>query len=72
MRRRTKEDKLVDLLEEILNDHYFHPSLIANIMTTSYAPYTQAKLMELIAYITEYNKKENELHKKTQTAQYRK
>ncbi len=71
MRRRTKVDRVVDQLEEILNDHHFHPALMANMITTSYPPYTQSKLIELIEYIKVYHEKENELHKSTRTAQYR-
>ena len=62
-RRRTKTDKLVDDLEEILNDHHFIPSLMANIMVTSYPPYTQSKLLELIKYIEEYHLAEIALDK---------
>ena len=71
MRRRTKIDKAIDLLEEILNDHHFHPALFANMITTSYPPYTQARLIELIKYIESYHYKEAELERKTQTGQYR-
>jgi hypothetical protein len=71
MRRRTKVDKVIDQLEEILNDHHFHPALFANIITTTYPPYTQARLIELISYIKKYHDKENELHRETHTAQYR-
>jgi hypothetical protein len=71
MRRRTKVDKVIDQLEEILNDHHFHPALFANIITTTYPPYTQQKLIELISYIQKYHEKENELHRETHTAQYR-
>jgi hypothetical protein len=71
MRRRTKVDKVIDQLEEILNDHHFHPALFANMITTSYPPYTQSKLMELIQYIQDYNEKENELDRKCKTGQYR-
>ena len=71
MRRRTKVDKCIDLLEEILNDHHFVPSLMANIIITSYPPYTQDKLIELIKYIERYHVKELELDKKTQTGAYR-
>ena len=72
MRRRTKVDKVIDSLEEILNDHHFHPALMANMITTSYPPYTQSKLIELIDYIKKYNEDENNLHRITNTAQYRK
>ena len=68
MRKRTKEDKLVDQLEEILNDHHFHPSLIANMMITTYPPYTQQKLMELIQYISRYNEDEKHLDKLMKSA----
>ena len=71
MRRRTKVDKCVDLLEEILNDHHFTPALFANIITTSYPPYTQSKLIELINHIKEYNDKENKLHQTVKIEQYR-
>ncbi len=69
-RRRTKVDKVIDDLEEILNDHHFLPSLMANMITTSYPPYTQQKLIELVECIKRYHDKENELHRETQTAQY--
>jgi len=71
MRRRTKIDKCIDMLEEILNDHHFHPALFANIIITSYPPYTQQKLIELIKYIESYHYKELELDRKTKTGAYR-
>lgn len=70
MRRRTKVDKVIDQLEEILNDHHFHPALMANIIITSYPPYTQAKLIELINYLQEYHKEELALEKLSKTGQY--
>ena len=71
MRKRTKVDKVIDQLEEILNDHHFHPALMANMITTSYPPYTQSKLIELINHIKQYNDKENKLHQTVQIEQYR-
>jgi hypothetical protein len=71
MRRRTKVDKVIDSLEEILNDHHFHPALFANIIITSYPPYTQSKLLELIKYIEEYHNQELAIDKATQTGAYR-
>ena len=71
MRRRTKVDKAIDLLEEILNDHHFHPALMANIITNTFPPYTQARLIELIRYIEKYHLQEQELERKTETGQYR-
>lgn len=71
MRKRTKIDKAIDLLEEVLNDHFFHPSLMANMMITTYPPHTQARLIELMKYLYTYNKMERELEKKTQTGEYR-
>ena len=70
MRRRTKVDKAIDLLEEILNDHHFVPTLFANMVITSYPPYTQARLMELIRTIEKYHNQELELERKTQTGHY--
>ena len=70
MRRRTKVDKLIDDLESILNDHHFHPALMANIITTTYPPYTQDRLIELINYIQTYYIKQNELDAKTQSGRY--
>ena len=70
MRRRTKVDKCIDMLEEILNDHHFHPALFANIITNTFPPYTQARLIELIRYIEKYNLQEAELERRTQTGQY--
>jgi hypothetical protein len=69
-RRRTKVDKLIDDLEVILNDVYFHPSLMANMITTTYPPYTQAKLIELIRSIEKYHQKELDLDKTTQSGQF--
>ena len=71
MRRRTKVDKCVDLLEEILNDHHFNPSIMANLIITSYPPYTQKKLIELMKYIYTYNKMEKELEDKMAAGKYR-
>lgn len=71
-RRRTKTDKLIDDLEEILNDHYFHPALMANIITTTYPPYTQQKLIELMRSIEHYHKRELELDKSCNTGQFSK
>jgi hypothetical protein len=71
-RRRTKVDKLIDDLEVILNDVYFHPALMANMITTSYPPYTQAKLIELMRSIEKYHQKELELDQKCNTGQFRK
>lgn len=70
MRRRTKVDKCVDLLEEILNDHHFNPSIMANLIITSYPPYTQKKLIELMKYIYTYNKMEKELEDKMAAGKY--
>ena len=52
------------MLEEILNDHHFNPALMANIITTSYPPYTQEKLIELMKYIYTYDKLEKQLEAK--------
>ena len=71
MRRRTKVDKCIDLLEEIINDQYFNPALMANMITTSYPPATQERLVALMKYIYTYHKKEMELDKKTRTGAYR-
>ena len=70
MRRRTKVDKCIDMLEEILNDHHFHPALMANIITNTFPPYTQARLIELMRVIEKYHNQEAELERKTQTGQY--
>jgi hypothetical protein len=70
MRKRTKVDKCIDLLEEILNDHHFNPSLMANMIITSYPPYTQAKLIELMKYIYSYNKIEKSLEDKKAAGKY--
>lgn len=70
MRRRTKVDKCVDLLEEILNDHHFNPSIMANLIITSYPPYTQKKLIELMKYIYTYNKMEKQLEDKMAAGKY--
>lgn len=70
MRKRTKVDKAIDLLEEILNDHHFHPALMANIITNTFPPYTQARLIELMQTIEKYHNQEAELERKTQTGQY--
>lgn len=71
MRRRTKIDKCIDLLEEIINDQYFHPALMANMIITTYPPATQERLVELMKYIYAYNKSELELDKKSKTGAYR-
>jgi hypothetical protein len=71
MRARTKVDKCIDLLEEIINDQYFNPALIANIITTTYPPATQERLITLMKYVYSYHKKEMELDKKTRTGAYR-
>jgi hypothetical protein len=63
MRKRTKVDKVIDELEEILNDFHFHPALMANMITTTYPPYTQKKLIELIRYIEKYHQDEVEIDK---------
>ena len=72
MRKRTKVDKVIDQLEEILNDFHFHPALMANIITTTYPPYTQQKLIELIKYIERYHNEEIQLDKTCGTQQYNK
>ena len=60
----------MDLLEEILNDHHFNPSIMANLIITSYPPYTQKKLIELMKYIYTYNKMEKELEDKMAAGKY--
>ena len=72
MRRRTKVDKCIDLLEEIINDQYFNPSLMANMITTSYPPATQERLVTLMKYIYSYHKEEVALEAKTGTGSGRK
>ena len=69
-RRRTKVDKLIDDLEVILNDVYFHPSLMANMITATYPPYTQVKLIELMRAIEKYHNKEVALDKSTLSGPY--
>ena len=71
MRRRTKVDKCIDLLEEIINDQYFNPSLMANIIVTTFPPATQERLVTLMKYIYSYHKKELELDQKSKTGVYR-
>lgn len=71
MRRRTKVDKCIDLLEEIVNDQYFNPALMANVIVTTFPPATQQRLVELMKYIYTYHKKELELERKTKTGAYR-
>ena len=70
MRKRTKVDKAIELLEEILNDHNFNPALMANMITTSYPPYTQEKLIELMKYIYTYDKLEKQLDSKLAAGRY--
>jgi len=72
MRRRTKVDKCIDLLEEIINDQYFNPALMANIITTTFPPATQERLVKLIKYIYSYHKQELELEAMTGTGSGRK
>ena len=57
MAKKTKEEKLADLMEECLNDHFFNTSLFANIMTTDYPLYTQERLMKLIANLINYSQR---------------
>lgn len=71
MARRTKMDKCIDLLEEIVNDQYFHPALMANIITTTFPPATQERLVTLMKYIYTYHKREKELDQLTGTGQAR-
>ena len=57
MAKKTKEEKLADVMEECLNDHFFNPSLFANLMTTDYPIYTQDKLMELVKQLIKYSQR---------------
>lgn len=72
MRRRTKVDKCIDLLEEVINDQYFNPALMANMITTSYPPATQERLITLMKYIYTYHKEELKLEAMTGTGSGRK
>lgn len=54
MAKKSKEEKLAELMEECLNDHFFNPSLFANLMTTDYPLYTQERLMKLISNLIRY------------------
>ena len=59
------------MLEEILNDHFFNPALMANMIITSYPPHTQEKLIELMKYIYTYNKLEIQLDNKLAAGRYK-
>lgn len=50
MAKKSEEEKVVDTLVEALDNHWFNPSLTAQIIT-KYPIYTQDKLMDLMKEI---------------------
>ena len=50
MSRKSEEEKVVDMLTEALDNHWFNPSLTAQLIIT-HPIYTQDKLMDLMKEI---------------------
>ena len=53
----TPETKLAKQVAEALDNHWFNPSLFADVITTDYTIYTQNQLMELIKWVIKYQAK---------------
>ena len=54
MAKKTKEEKLAEMVEDYLSDHYFSTSLFADIVTTDIGTYTLDRLMELVSHIIKH------------------
>ena len=50
MAKRTDEEKLADLLEQVTNNHWFNPVIAAHLIV-NYPIYTQDRIMELMSEI---------------------
>lgn len=53
----TPEQKLAKQMAEALDNHWFNPSLFADILTTDYPIYTQNQVMEVIKYVVRFQAK---------------
>lgn len=50
MAKKSDEEKLVELLEQVTNNHWFNPTLAAHLLI-QYPIYTQDRIAELVAEI---------------------
>jgi hypothetical protein len=48
MAKKTDEEKIVDQLQEVLDNHWFNPMICASIIVNHLPLYTQDRLMELM------------------------
>jgi hypothetical protein len=51
MARKTKEQKLAEVIVDTLNDHSLNVSVLATCILTEGSTYTEDKLMKLISYV---------------------
>jgi|1048.fasta_scaffold04007_9 hypothetical protein len=51
MGKRTDEDKIAEQLQEVLDNHWFNPSICASVIVSRFPLYTQDKLMDLMKEI---------------------
>lgn len=53
-RKKILEVSVAETIAEALDNHWFNPAILADILVTDYPLYTQDKLIEMIAYIIRF------------------
>ena len=56
MAKKSDEQKVIDKLVDMLDNHWFNPAIVANILVNEYPLYTQNQLMELVKHIIKYQR----------------
>jgi len=54
--KKTEEEKVVEILAKLLDNHWFNPRVFANLIVNEYPLYTQDKLTELLVEIVKYQR----------------
>lgn len=50
----ASESKLANQMAAAVDNHYFNPAVVANIISTDMPLYTQGQIMELVKWIIKY------------------
>ena len=53
-KKKILEVALADTIAEALDNHWFNPAILADILVTDYPLYTQDKLIEMVAHIIRF------------------
>lgn len=52
--KKILEVRVAEVIAEALDNHWFNPAILADVLVTDYPLYTQDKLIEMIAHIIRF------------------